>query len=304
MLTTDSDRWACNRWLVVIWILLGGTSMFAMASRGTATLAVLSVTLILVSCSSSDAPQPGTPAFYWSAAKETYATGDYPKTIQHLGNILTSQNDYVARAQPLMLILTSGMAHGYMDMAEAFEAGSHANHSQTTAFHRSVNNYRGSASRLSLQFAETFGNFQSKDDSVTLAFPYPTGSPNEVVILNKISLGAMPPVPEIDTAQRRAIERAVVLATCRAVGAQGDPAKAQDLLKSGDAKIPRATFVHAMATALFEQAQLYSHNKMDDPDKMRIFCSRAQDALKPLPASKETDDLNKKIQAALKKPKA
>jgi hypothetical protein len=59
-----------------------------------------------------------------------------------------------------------------------------------------------------------------------------------------------------------------------------------------------------MATAMFEQAQLYSHNKMDDPDKMKIFCSRAQDALKLLPTSKETDDLNKKIQATLKKSKA
>ena len=278
--------------------------MSAMACRTIAVLAFLSANLILSSCSSSDAPQPGTPAFYWSAAKETYLAGDYQKTVQHLGNILSSQNDYVARAQPWMLILTSGMAHGYMDLADAFEAGGHANLAQATAFHRLVNDYRGSASRMSLQFAETFGTFQSKDDYVALSFPYPTGSPTEVVLLNRVSMGAMPPAGEVETAQKRAIERAVLLATCRAAGAQGDPAKAQDLLKSGDAKIPRATFVQAMATAMFEQSQLYSHNKMDDPDKMKIFCSRAQDALKVLPASKESDDLNKKIQAALKKSKA
>ena len=278
--------------------------MSAMANRRTAVLALLSANLILFSCSSSDAPQPGTPAFYWSAAKETYAAGDYQKTIEHLGNIMSSQNDYVARAQPWMLILTSGMAHGYMDLADAFEAGGHANQSQSTAFHRLVNEYRGSANRLSLQFAETFGNFQSKDDYVTLSFPYPTGSPTEVVLLGRISKGAMPPATDIETAQKRAIERAVLLATCRAAGAEGDPAKAQDLLKSGAAKVSRATFVQAMATALYEQSQLYSHNKMDDPDKMKIFCSRAQDALKLLPASKQTDDLNKKIKSALKKSKA
>src|ERR1700733_5133254 len=150
--------------------------MSAMAKRRTAVLALLSANLILFSCSSSDAPQPGTPAFYWAAAKETYAAGDYHKTAEHLGNILSSQNDYVARAQPWMLILTSGMAHGYMDLADAFESGGRANQSQTTGFHRLVNEYRGSASRMSLQFAETFGNFQSKDDYVTLAFPLPTGS--------------------------------------------------------------------------------------------------------------------------------
>jgi len=278
--------------------------MSAMANRRTAVLALLSANLILFSCSSSDAPQPGTPAFYWSAAKETFAAGDYQKTIEHLDHILSGQNEYVARAQPWMLILTSGMAHGYMDLADAFEAGGRANHTQTTAFHRLVNDYRGSASRLSLQFAETFGNFQSKDDSVPLAFPFPTGSPTEVALLTRVSNGAMPPASEVESAQKRTIERAVLLATCRAAGAPGDPAKAQDLLKSGAAKVPRATFVQAMATALFEQAQLYGHNKMDDPDKMKIFCSRAQDALKLLPASKQTDDLNKKIQSALKKSKA
>jgi hypothetical protein len=260
--------------------------MSAMANPRTTVLALLSANLILFSCSSSsDAPQPGTPAFYWSAAKETYATGDYQKTIEDLGNILSSQNEYVARAQPWMLILTSGMAHGYMDLADAFEAGGHAN-------------------RLSLQFAETFGNFQNKDDYVTLAFPFPTGSPSEVALLTRVSNGAMPLATDVETAQKRTIERAVLLATCRAAGAEGDPAKAQDLLKSGAAKVPRATFVQAMATALYEQSQLYGHNKMDDPDKMKIFCSRAQDALKLLPASKQTDDLNKKIEATLKKSKA
>jgi hypothetical protein len=278
--------------------------MSVMSHRRMAVLALLSANLILFSCSSSDAPQPGTPAFYWAAAKETYAAGDYHKTAEHLGNILSSQNDYVARAQPWMLILTSGMAHGYMDLADAFESGSRANQSQSTGFHRLVNEYRGSASRMSLQFAETFGNFQSKEDFVTLAFPFPTGSPAEVALLTRVSNGAMPSAAEVETAQKRAIERAVLLATCRAEGAQGDPAKAQDLIKSGAAKVPKATFVQAMATALYEQSQLYGHNKMDDPDKMKIFCGRAQDALKVLPASKETDDLNKKIQAALKKSKA
>jgi hypothetical protein len=191
-----------------------------------------------------------------------------------------------------------------MDLGDAFEAGAKSNRSQTTAFRRQVNVYRGSANRMALQFAETFGNFQNKDEYLTFAFPYPTGSPTEVVLLTKVANGVMPPALEVDTAQKRAIERAVLLMTCRAVGAPDDPAKAQDLLRAGDAKVPRATFVHAMATALFEESQLYTRSKMDDPERMKIFCSRAQDALKLLPASKETDDLNKKIQAALKKSKA
>ena len=108
--------------------------MTDMASRKAALWALVAVNLILFSCSGSNAPQPGTPAFYWAAAKETYAAGDYQKTVEHLGNILSSQNDYVARAQPWILVLTSGMAQGYMDLAEAFDAGGHANHANPRIF--------------------------------------------------------------------------------------------------------------------------------------------------------------------------
>ena len=278
--------------------------MTAVANRRVAVWALLSANLILFSCSGTSAPEPGTPAFYWGAAKETYNAGDYQKTIEHLGNILSTQNDFVARAQPWMLVLTSGMAHGYMDLADAFDAGSHTTHAQVAAFHRQVNTYRGNANTLALQFADTFAKFQGKDEYVTLAFPYPTGSPTEVVLLSKVSSGTLLPDAEIDTAQKRAIERAVLLETCRAAGAKDDPAKALDMLKTGDAKVPRATFIQAMAAALFEKSQLYTRNKMDDPDKMKIFCTRAQDALKLVPASKESEDLDKKIQAALKKSKA
>jgi len=36
---------------------------------------------------------------------------------------------------------------------------------------------------------------------------------------------------------------------------------------------------------------------------LKIFCTRAQDALKTVPASKESQDLDKKILAAMKKAK-
>ena len=51
------------------------------------------------SCSSSAGPQPGTPAYFWSAAKETFAASDYVKTSEHLDKILASDNEYTARAR-------------------------------------------------------------------------------------------------------------------------------------------------------------------------------------------------------------
>lgn len=277
--------------------------MSDMANRNAALLALITGIIVLLSCSGTGAPQAGTPPFYWAAARETYAAGDYQKTVEHLGNLLSTQNEYVARAQPWMLVLTSGMAQGYMDLADSFDAGGHANRAQTTNFRRQVNTYHGAANTLALQFAENFSKFQNKDEYIALDFAYPTGSPTEVLLLNKVAGGAWLPQSEMDTTQKRTIERAVLLATCRAAGAKNDPAKAQDLLKSADAKVPRAAFVQAMATTLYEQSQLYARNKLDQPDKMKIFCLRAQEALKMVPASKETQELDKKIQTAMKKVK-
>jgi hypothetical protein len=59
-------------------------------------------------------------------------------------------------------------------------------------------------------------------------------------------------------------------------------------------------FVQAMANILYEEGQLFISTKLDQPEKLRIFCERAQEALKSVPESKETKELGTKIQAALK----
>ncbi|MGO4880462.1 MAG: hypothetical protein ACLP59_06515 [Bryobacteraceae bacterium] len=256
-----------------------------------------------MSCATNNAPQPGTPGFYWTAAKQTYAAGDYQKASESLVNIVSGQNEYVERALPWTLVLTSGMAQGYLDLAKAFDAGAHINRAQVTNFRRQASTYRGNANTLALQFAEAFAKFQGKDEYVTLSFPYPTGSPTEDQLIGKVEGGAWLRDADLEAVQKHAIERAVLLATCRAAGAKNDPAKVLDMLKNSDAKVPRAAFMEAMASALFEQSQLYAHNAMDQPDKMKVFCDRAEDALKGIPSSKESQDLDKKIRAAMKKAK-
>ncbi|MGA2131442.1 MAG: hypothetical protein ABSH50_03930 [Bryobacteraceae bacterium] len=278
--------------------------MISSDRRPVAGIFLFSATLILLSCSSNNAPEPGTPAFYWAAAKQTYAAADYQKTVENLGNLLSGQNEYVGSAQPWILVMSSGMAQGYIDLADAYDAGGHANRAQTTNFHRLVNTYRGNANSLALQFADALSKFDCKSGTVTLAFAYPTGSANEDALVTKVSGGAWPRDPDLDTIQKRALERGVLLSVCRAAGAHNDPAKAQDLLKTPDAKVPTATFQLAMANALYDASKLYTRDKLDQPDRLKVFCTRAQEILKQVPESKETQDLDKKLQAQLKKIKS
>ena len=174
------------------------------------------------SCSSSAGPQPGTPAYFWSAAKETFAASDYVKTSDNLDKILASDNEYTARALPWRLILASGMARGYMDVADNLEMGVRAKKADPGGFRKYISNSRSAAGRLSLQFAEMFMRYQKgKDDPVALAFSYPSGSAAPIAELTKASAGMPLQGAEIEGTQKRAVERAVLMETCRAAGAPG-----------------------------------------------------------------------------------
>jgi hypothetical protein len=258
--------------------------------------------LVLYSCSGPVPPQPGTPGFYFLAAKETFAAGDYMKTIEHLDNLLLKDTgEYAARALPWSLILTSGMAAGHMETADAYEKGAKLNKADLLTFRRQMDLNRGQAGRLVLQFADRFEAFNKLTlDSVPLAFGVPKGSAAEVPQLLRITTGAAPSAIDVETAEQRAIERNVILAACKAIGSPDDPAKAAQLLGAPDAKVPRATFELAMATSLFAMARLYAPDKLYDPEKMTILCQRAQNALKSVPESNDTKELTQEIVHALK----
>jgi hypothetical protein len=268
---------------------------------------LLAVTMILtlVSCSMGpSAPEKGTPEFYWQAARETFLAADYLKAADHLEQITRTENPFTAKAQPWKLVLTSGLANGFMELADNYEYGARANRANPTPFRRRVSNYRGMAAGISLQFAETFLKFSAnKDPEIVLAFPFPTGSSGQVIALNRVAKGIFPAEAEADTAQKHTIERSVLLAVSAAVGAGEDTAKARALFQGQDVKVPRATFILAMATALYDQSQLYGPRKLDTPEKTKMFATHALNAAMSIPETKESKALIVKIQAALKKAK-
>lgn len=275
------------------------------ARRFAAAVAVFAASIILLSCSSGPtAPAKGTPAFYWDAARQTYAAGNYLKTVENLDSIVATENEFTAKARPWLLVMLSGMAKGQMEIADYFEGGARVNKSDPLAFRKQVSQSRGLAGRLSLNFADAFAGFQAgKDDPVVLAFPFPTGSAGPVLLLTKVGNGILPQAAEVETAQKAAVTRAVVLSVCRASGSPDDVAKMQEMFKAGEVKVPRAVFLLSMANSLHDTAQLYTRNKLDDPSKLKILCGRAQEAVKMLPESKETKELDGKIQATLKRNK-
>src|SRR5437667_4776325 len=138
-------------------------------------IAALLVALALIGLTACSSPtttaRVGTPEFYWYAAKETYAAGDYVKTANHLDHLIDNQNEYAARAVPWSLVLTSGMAAGYMELADAYVAGARVNKAKSLAFRRKATDFRTMASPLVLRFAQNVDKMnQVPEGGVQLAF--------------------------------------------------------------------------------------------------------------------------------------
>lgn len=266
-------------------------------------LAVIPVILIASACSTGPAPpQMGTPPFYWQAAQETFAATDYVKANSHLEQLIKSDNEFTARALPWRLVLTSGMANGYSELADTYEAGGRANKINPTPFRRQAANFRSTAGRLALQFAETFLKFSKTqyEQTIPLAFAFPTGSTTPIQELNKISFGAMLPPAVAESLPKRVVDRAVVLAACDAAGAPDDVAKAQAVFNSETPQAPRDVFMATVAETLYDLSDVFSRTKLDRPDRVELFCTQALDALKTVKETKETKDLSAKVQKTLK----
>ena len=271
--------------------------------RAFLALAVAGLSLIAAGCSSGpQPPQPGTPAFYWAAAKSTYAAGDYLKTSDNLTQ-LSNSADYGVRTQPWSIIMSAGLAKGYMDLADNFDAGAHANRANPTPFRRQVQQLRSLASGSAMQCAETVHKFLGGDktDPIVLEFPYPTGSAAEPVQLQRVAKGMLVPDSDVESLQKAMVQRGVLLTVTRFVGAGEDSAKALDVFKAPEVKVARAVFLLGIAKSLYDEADLYTPTKLDQPDRLNLLCEHATDALKAVPETKETKDLLAKI-AKLRKP--
>lgn len=274
-----------------------------MKLRGICALLVILSALIAASCSTGPKPPAvGTPGYYWSAAKETYDNGDYVKTVQHLANLCRTDNEFTPRAIPWRMVLTAGMSKGYMELADNYEYGARANRPQAMVFRRQVNDYRTMASQLALEFAETFEKFEStnKDSDIGLEFTYPPGSALRTPTLTKVGNGAILPPAVAEDLRKTHLQTAMLQMTSKVVGAGDDQAKTQQMFKTGNVRVPRATFVLAIARAMQDSADLYTRTKLDEPRRMEYFLNHAITAAKELPDSKDVKDLLSKAQKSLK----
>ncbi|MBZ5625271.1 MAG: hypothetical protein LAQ69_42205 [Acidobacteriia bacterium] len=241
----------------------------------------------LSSCSSTVRAQAGTPASDWSAAKERYVAGNYVKAIEKLDHLLEAPNEYSQRALPFSLVLTSGVAAGYIELADYYAAGARANRTKALTFLRKASDYRAMANHMVLDFAENTKKMDlMRGDSVQLAFGPPKGGAVEPALFKQIAQGMELSSGDEEEALSAAVDRGVLLAVCNVAGAPNNLAKASEILQRGEFLVRRTQFMKAVAEQLERESQLYARNKLDDSAKMAMLRQLAQDVLRDAPGSR------------------
>jgi len=197
---------------------------------GAIALGTLGLVAVGTSCSSGpQPPQPGTPAFYWAAAKETYRAGDFVRTSENLQRILASENEFTARARAWDTVITGGVTQAYIELADTWEAGAKANRPNPTPFRRQVSTLRSLASASAIQYAEDIHKVMEadKDATILLAFTSPAGAAAPPAGLKRVDGGILVQDSERDLLQAAMVQRGVLLSVCAAVGSPDDTAAAR-----------------------------------------------------------------------------
>ena len=267
---------------------------------------LLLIALITVSCSSeAPANKMGTPEYFWSGANQTFGMKDYAKTADHLENLTKTDNQFTSQGFPFRLILLSGLSEGYAGLADNLDEGSKANRGMLTTFRKHVMDARRQANVYALQFAQAVETFEKrpKTDTITIVMPMPAGSTVESFQETQLEKGILKAPADVEAARSKALDRYILLSLCRALGAKDDSAKAQQMMQGGKADVPRAVFMTALATSLYNASDIYTQKKLDTPNRVEFLTKHALDSLDGLPDSKDIKDLKKKIADREKKSK-
>jgi hypothetical protein len=268
---------------------------------------ILLITLafgLSIGCSSGPPrPQPGSAAFLWAEAKQSYRIGDLLKTDNSLLELGRTSNAYAADARVWQLIVSAGLTQGFSELADAYESGSRHDLANPLRFRNQADRMRSYAATAALEFAQAVHDFTGtdQDETVKLAFEFPAGSAVPPEGLLKISYGLWPRDADRESVETAMLQRGVLRAVSTAVGRPEDPAGALATFQTADVRVPRQVFVQGTAGLLFEESDLFGAGRMDRPDRFLLMCREARQALQSIPQSDETNELAMKIEETLKK---
>lgn len=261
---------------------------------------------LLTGCGGPSGPppvKPGTPPFFWAAAKSNYAKGNFNEVSRQLSNLTNKESEFQTRAMVWQMVINTGLARGDMEFADILDESANASRDRKLDFRRLVTTTRTGAHQAVTRVLEIAHQFPEKvkDEEITLPFGYPDVASGMPIDVARFKKGILPTTAEFEKTRDLMQQRGVLMAVIRAAGAGEDLAKGKELLASGELKVKRAAFLQNLASELFALTDLYAPKKMDQAGRIKLLCTEATEALASVPENAETKKLKAKIDAALKK---
>jgi hypothetical protein len=271
-----------------------------MELRRAILLTPLPAMMLVAACSSQGGPDytKETPGYQWEQAHKQFSAGNPRKAYEHLQWLVRTENPHLAHARVQLLILQSGLIHGYLEVADRYRRGSAGN----VQMQSRLEEINRTASDLAFQFGQTYLEFQKAQPfgEVGLAFGLPPGNAEPPEELSKLDSAARLPEAERDTAIGKALEWGVLLAVCDSVGSRGNPAEAGKILRKLPVMIPRAVFELGMAKGLYRASEMFGPARLADRIRQDTLLYQARSAAANAPEGAETTQLQGLIEAALK----
>lgn len=264
-------------------------------------LGVIGASVLATGCSSGPPPiKPGSPAFFWAVAKESYRTGDLLKTDATLLELGRTENEFGARARTWQLVVSAGVAQGLWELADAYQDGSRISPAR---LRNEAASLRSLASNTALEFTQAVHNeiLTNPKGPVRFAFGFPPGTVARPPDLAKVAAGIWLGDSEREALRKGMLQRGVIEAVSAAVGSPGDPAMALGAFQRQDVQIAREIFFYEMAKLLYAQSGLFDAKHLDRPERLAVMCREALAALRAIPETEETLALGEQIQKTLKK---
>jgi len=248
-------------------------------------------------------PKPGTPPFFWAAARTAYQKGDFQAAMKNLMSIIATENEYTRRAQIWQLVLDAGMARGEMEWADILDEGRPAAKAREIDFRRLANEARALAGQSAMRFADTGHKLMPAltEDEIMLPFTMPDANRDRPVEVERIVKGILPMPAEVDRLHNLMVRRGVVLSVIAAADPAGDFEKARALLSRPEPKVKREDFLLYLASQYTELSQLFAPKKLDRAARMKLFLDKGKEALAAVPQSPVRTKIQKKIEEYEKK---
>jgi hypothetical protein len=231
----------------------------------------LATLITLAACSTESqrsAADPWGPR--WQETERLFTAGDIDGTLQQIEVLLDAGGSHGMRAAGWKMLILAGKARGYFELSEAYEAGARKNPWGTPVFRRASSTHRSHARLASLalaQMAAEADRYFDHVDTIPLDFPMPDGSTSPSPVVESVKAGLLKHPSQLTAAEGYSVRRAIALTMCEAARGTSGGADCGDDLAARPPAIPKPRLLAVVGRVLYEQADLFAENRLNDPDK-------------------------------------